>query len=200
MGRLRNLVITATALTVLATPVICAAAYAIALKNGRIYYTTAYWHAGSKIMFHAYGGMMGLDTNLVQEIKEVDDSKLDEFVSPSPRTNNNDNQDTEDPSANSDQSRTEETREKAAKDDEKNQAQKDKNIADMAYYRKKKSELKQALEQALETFRHASATHDAAAKKQALADMTALSQQTFALGDELKEKNGGVLPDWWEKE
>jgi hypothetical protein len=197
MRLLRKLVVTATALSVLVTPVIGSAAYAIYLKNGRVYYTNAYWYSGSKIMFHMYDGIMGLDNNLVQEIQETDDRKLDAFMTMSHSINNN--QDKEGPLAYREYSRAEEKRNKGTEDDEKNQAQQDENTTDLAYQQKKR-ELTQALDAALESFRHASAGQDAVAKKQALVDMTTFSQQIYALGDELKEKHGGVLPDWWEKE
>jgi hypothetical protein len=66
-------------------------------------------------------------------------------------------------------------------------------------YKEKKLRLQAELNKALEGFREASGNRDSEAKKKAIRHVTEASGQMLKLTDEVKEKNNGVLPDWWEK-
>ena len=65
-------------------------------------------------------------------------------------------------------------------------------------YTEKKLRLQAQLDKALEGFREASGHGNPEAKKKAIRDITEASGQMLKLTDEVKEKNNGVLPDWWE--
>jgi hypothetical protein len=69
--------------------------------------------------------------------------------------------------------------------------------ADAQLYRAKKLMLTDKLEQATNKHLEGSAAKNPESKKAALDDMREYSKQILDLGDEVKHKNGGVLPAWW---
>lgn len=70
---------------------------------------------------------------------------------------------------------------------------------DIESYREKKSELKRRFDEASEKYREALRRQDLAGKEKASEEMREFSRQAYDLADEVKEKNKGVLPDWWEE-
>jgi hypothetical protein len=48
------------------------AAFVIQLKNGNEFVTGRYWTEGTQVMFDVYGGVLGLDKNLVSKIDRSD--------------------------------------------------------------------------------------------------------------------------------
>ena len=48
------------------------AAFVIQLKNGNEFVTGRYWTEGKQVMFDVYGGVLGLDKNLVSKIDRSD--------------------------------------------------------------------------------------------------------------------------------
>lgn len=48
------------------------AAFVIQLKNGNEFVTGRYWTEGTQVMFDVYGGVLGLDENLVSKIDRSD--------------------------------------------------------------------------------------------------------------------------------
>ena len=61
-------------------------------------------------------------------------------------------------------------------------------------YRKKKAELSEKLEEAKKTYFE---TLDKSDKDSARKVMISFSKELFALEEEVRQKNNGVLPDWW---
>ncbi len=59
--------------------------------------------------------------------------------------------------------------------------------------------LKGKIDESVASYLEASGNRDPEAKQKAREEMTDLSGQIYDLTDELKEKNKGVLPEWWEK-
>lgn len=57
----------------LLTPAICFSAYRIHLKDGREFVTDRYWKDGDQIKFKRFGGMIGMQKELVRKIEEVED-------------------------------------------------------------------------------------------------------------------------------
>jgi hypothetical protein len=72
-------------------------------------------------------------------------------------------------------------------------------VIDFDYYRETKTALKEKLENALQRNREATARQDPDAKESTRQEYLEFSKQIIDLGDELKRKNKGVLPDWWEE-
>ncbi|MDZ7696960.1 MAG: hypothetical protein U5R49_08595 [Deltaproteobacteria bacterium] len=55
------------------TPALCFSAYRIHLKDGREFVTDRYWLEGGQIKFKRFGGVIGIQKELVREIEEVED-------------------------------------------------------------------------------------------------------------------------------
>ncbi|MCJ7687029.1 MAG: YgdI/YgdR family lipoprotein, partial [Desulfobacteraceae bacterium] len=66
-------------LTVIATaifivyPFSCFASYVIHLKDGREFVTDRYYEEGDQIKFKRYGGVIGIQKDLIREIEEKED-------------------------------------------------------------------------------------------------------------------------------
>jgi len=54
----------------LAYPVVGYASYLIQLKSGHEFIATRYWEEGGQIKFHAYGGILGVEVELIRKIEE----------------------------------------------------------------------------------------------------------------------------------
>ena len=76
-------------------------------------------------------------------------------------------------------------------------AEKDK--IDEGYYKKQKAQVTEKFEQAHERYLVASSRRDREAKKKAWEEFNQYASQFSALEEELKKKNNGVLPEWWNK-
>ncbi len=50
-------------------PSICFASYVIHLKDGREYATDRYWEEGGQTKIHRYGGVIGIQKELVPEME-----------------------------------------------------------------------------------------------------------------------------------
>ena len=53
-------------------PSVCFSSYLIELKNGSKFVTYQYWGEGSQIKFYYSGGVVGIEKDLVKEIRESD--------------------------------------------------------------------------------------------------------------------------------
>ncbi|MDZ7696959.1 MAG: hypothetical protein U5R49_08590 [Deltaproteobacteria bacterium] len=54
-------------------PSVCFASYIIHLKDGREFVTEQYYEEGDQIKFKRYGGIIGIQKDLVREIEETED-------------------------------------------------------------------------------------------------------------------------------
>ncbi|MCJ7684587.1 MAG: YgdI/YgdR family lipoprotein, partial [Desulfobacteraceae bacterium] len=54
-------------------PSICFASYVIHLKDGREFATDRYWEEGDQIKFNRYGGVIGIEKDLVPEMELVEE-------------------------------------------------------------------------------------------------------------------------------
>ena len=54
---------------ILLYPLICFASYVIHLKDGREFVTDRYWEEGEQIKFKRYGGVIGIQKELVPEME-----------------------------------------------------------------------------------------------------------------------------------
>ena len=53
-------------------PSICFSSYLIELKNGSTFITNHYWKEGRQIKFYCRGGVVGIEKDLIREIRESD--------------------------------------------------------------------------------------------------------------------------------
>ena len=170
------------------------ASYLLQLKNGNELRTSHYWEEGDEIKFYAYGGVAGIQKAFVSRVtisnlnyKEDPSSKEDieknraPLVSVDPKSKENRQM----------QIRTRESQsgENAEKDE----------LVDFDYYRERKATLKEKLENAIQRHREATARKDQEAKESTRKEYLGFSKQIIDLGDDLKRKNKGVLPNWWQE-
>jgi hypothetical protein len=174
-----------------------AASYQLLLKNGNEIKTSHYWEEGDEIKFYVYGGVAGIQKGLVSKVttsnvnyKEDSSSKehLEKSRAPSVLSGQK--------SKVSAQTRDSETPSRAdgggGKSGEKTES------IDFDSYRERKAALKEKLEDALQRNREATAKQDQGLKESTRKEYLDFSKQILDLGDELKRKNKGVLPDWWD--
>jgi hypothetical protein len=65
-----------------ALPPQASATYLIALKNGKEFVTARYWQEGKQVMFDTYGGVFGVDKDLIIKISASDRALAREPTSP----------------------------------------------------------------------------------------------------------------------
>jgi hypothetical protein len=165
-------------------PSICMASYLVQLTNGNQFITYGYWEDGTRIRFYSGGGAVAVAKASVSTIKEMDiamESRTDvRSIISSPKA-------------------PEMLPEKDGPGGETTAGKKSGHpIISLDGYKEKKLRLQARLDKALEGFREASGNGDSEAKKKAIRDITEASAEMLKLTDDLRAKNNGVLPDWWE--
>ena len=73
----------------------------------------------------------------------------------------------------------------------------DNDLADIEYYKKEKQRLEQELDEAKQRYLSSLESGDKKTKHAASRDALKINIQIDQLKKELKEKNKGVLPEWW---
>jgi len=195
-------IFTAIAVLCVICPTVCYASYVIHLKDGRAFATEQYVEEGDQIKFKRYGGIIGIEKDLVREIEVVEtvEELPDEKVSPS----------TPD-AAETGKREGEQVNEKAEKTGNGNRAKKEdeakqppqqgadkKNQGiDVTQYKHKKKELMARYEAAKKKLNDAVLRNDKQARWEAKKEMKQVHAALAELIREVKLASGGRLPDWW---
>jgi hypothetical protein len=168
------------------------ASYHLQLKNGNEVRTSRYWEEGDEIKFYIYGGVAGIQKEFVARVtisnldyKEETTARGDIEKSSAPLNISGQK------AKESATIRSGETEGTARASSEKGQ------LIDFDGYRKRKAILKEKLEDALQRNREAITRQDQEARESTRKEYLEFSKQIMDLGDELKSKNKGVLPGWW---
>jgi hypothetical protein len=154
-------------------PSVCFSSYLIELKNGSTFITNHYWKEGQQIKFYYRGGIVGIAKNFVKAIRKSDIAYKEETViqnaakKPQPQP----------------------LRQKAEKTDN--------DLIDIEYYKREKQRLEQELDEAKRRYLNSLEKGDKETKHAASRDVLKINIQIDQLKKELKEKNRGVLPEWW---
>jgi hypothetical protein len=170
------------------------ASYLLHLKNGNELRTSYYWTEDDEIKFFIYGGVAGIQKGFVTGVtlsnwnyKEGQSYQENIEKSRAPLV----------PGGSKSKEMPEiqggETGNKFGKATEKDA------VVDFDNYRERKASLKEKLEDALQRNREATAKRDQQAKGLTRKEYLEFSRQIIDLGDELKRKNKGLLPAWWEE-
>ena len=172
--------------------------YSIQLENGGQFITSQYWEEGNQIMFYIYGGIAGVQKNLVKSIKESkimyranDESKVSESSRNDRKASGPEKVENKEPVKG-------ESSTLAGTINKKKGEKQGTEGMDFEYYRGAKIKLRAQFDQAREKYLEASSNKDPEAKELARKEMVEFSRQIYDLANELKRKNNGVLPDWWE--
>lgn len=153
------------------------AGFAIQLKNGRILPTPEFWEENGIIKFYWESGIASIPKEIIRSIGFVKDAPVvkastlkDSITEPKP------------------------TPPKEKKTEEPGPG---KEKIDAGSYKKQKALFTGNYEQAYEKYLEASSRHDREAKKKAWEEFIRYGGQVSALEEELKKKNRGILPKWW---
>jgi hypothetical protein len=177
-------------------PDLSTASYRIQLRNGRHIATSQYWKEGHTIMFATAGGVGGVPESAVLHIQTIEDVPASELTGaaephgapPAERQGvPQAAQTAPSPAAQTAPSH-------AAVPGEGGKL----STRDLEAYWHKKEELKSQLDLAVERYRDVSSAHSPEEKAKIQREITAWSQQLFALRDEVQQKNQGRLPEGWE--
>ncbi len=204
MMTVKNTIFSLLFLLYIAYPLDIFAYYIIHTSKGNSFSTNGYWKERDKIMFYYNDGVMGINMKTVVKIEEKNkdiegqeiyydeksDSKHDDgnISSNQEKTLNITN-------IISEKNITREPKKERNKD-EKNKEE-DQEI-DMEYYTEKRLEIMNKIEEYLQQYQDSSSNRDKEGKREARAEMRKVSKGLFDLQDELKKKNKGVLPEWWQ--
>jgi hypothetical protein len=164
-------------------PLAHSASYIIELNNGREVVTSRFWEEGDEIRFYSAAGIAGVQKDFVKVIKEVV-ATSQARTAPTPEA----------PHPTGNTSAPPATIWGKAPNTETHRPPEE---TDFASYRPKKAALMEQLNGATTQHLEAIGAKNAEAKKRALEDMREVSRRLYQLEDELKEKNQGVLPAWW---
>ena len=195
---MRKLIVLVSSVSValLLCPSFGAASYLIRLNNGGQFVVSQYWEEDAQLKFYSHGGVVEIPKRSVAKISETNvaygagtDSGFEATVEDKVKQ-----EPTIAPSGKGQIPSQDDALRKKTRSTRKNKDE----VIDFEYYQKKKWLLKAKVDEALERFREASSNKESQAKREAIQDMTRISDQIFDLADELKQKNGGVLPYWWE--
>ena len=157
-------------ITFLIYPSISFASYLIELKNGSTFITNHYWKQKGQIKFYYRGGVVGIPKNFVKAIRKSD---IEETVIQNAAKK---------PQPQPPRQKTEKT---------------DNDLVDIEYYKKEKQRLEQELDETKRRYLSSLEKGDKKTKHAASRDALKINVQIDQLKKELKEKNKGVLPEWW---
>ena len=162
-----------------------ATSFIIELHNGHEVITPRVWEEGNEIKFSIYQGTAGVPRALVKRIKTSGLVNNDKVARSSiPQSPDETDKLTEKISQNETDIRDQERNVKSEAEDLMSDGE-------------KKSRLTSQLDAATKRYREASEAGNLDAKKSALNDMRAYRKKIFKLMDEVKNKNEGELPTWW---
>ena len=173
----------------LSVPSVCFCSYLIEIDNGNEYVTDQYWESGNDIQFNYFGGIVTLSMDSIVAITESDKPY---YEPPAP---------IEGKSA-SESAPTELRTGSVDGGKEGNQSEQAGSLegdVDLQEYRARNLALKDGLGSSLRALRESSRNRDKTGKEYARKRIIEYSSQLYELTEELKARNGGVLPEnWWE--
>ena len=170
------------------------ASYLLHLKNGNDLRTSSYWEEGDEIKFYVYGGIAGIQKEFVSGVTTLNVNYKED------RSYKENLEKSRAPLGVSGPKATESPSIQIGERENRPGGNAGKGEAvDFGYYRERRASLKEKLEDAIQRHREATARKDQEAKESTRKEYLGFSKQIIDLGDELKRKNKGVLPDWWQE-
>ena len=196
-------------------PCVCFSSYIIHLKDGREFATDRYYEEGDQIKFKRYGGVIGIQKDLVREIevveeieelpveKEKTESAKEGVSQPAKKEGAEKKGGVE--AERKVKAAKEEAPEKVAKEQEKpgevSEEEKKKaeqeNAAKIEALLEEKRKIMEERKSATAAFKEAKAKNDKAAAKKHFQRLVSLEGKSKKLEKKVKTAFGGKLPDWW---
>ena len=164
-------------------PSICFSSYLIELKNGSTFITNHYWKEGWQIKFYYRGGVVGISKNMVREIRKSDLPYKEEVV-----------EEKAPPVLDTPDVGSKEAGKKAGEE-----TKEEREKIDVTFYKNKKSALMESYREAKKKLQQATKDRNRALQREANNELKEISKQRAALAREIKGKNNGILPKWWQR-
>jgi len=194
----------------LISPCVVSAAYIIHLKDGRDFVTEQYSEEGDQIKFERYGGLIGIQKELVSKIEEIADlPKEKETPAVKPEAPEIGLETGHQENAGEGTAKAEEPKEEGA-DREKKAEGREQKISVAVSEKEKTTEIEMILDEKrqimerIETvvagLKDAQGKNNKAEKRKWLMERTKLLNTLSELENSVKSAHGGRLPDWWRKD
>jgi hypothetical protein len=170
--------------------------YLIRFKNGRTIKTPKYWEEKGEVKFQWEGGIASIHNGSVLTIRQVEEK----FPKKALKEEKKDS--TEQPQQPSLEAPKEAPQPGMSKVEPADQVEKAASSeilreSDVEYYKKQKAHYMEQYEQALQRYHEASSRKDVEGKKKAWEEFNRFGGQVITLETELKKKNNGTVPSWW---
>lgn len=185
-------------------PSVCFASYVIHLEDGREFATERYWEEGEQIKFKRYGGIIGIQKDLVRGIEVVEEveelreekekavpAKQEAPETPEKAVEVAKPKDQGEPEKGSEEEKGTAERPVAKEDDKEGQG------IDVEYYKNQQKELMERYKEAKKKLNDAILRNDKRARWEAKKEIKEIHEKLAELIRELKSTSKGVLPDWW---
>ena len=196
-------------------PCVCFSSYIIHLKDGREFATDRYYEEGDQIKFKRYGGIIGIQKDLVREIEEIEDvEKLPaekekaepakEDVSQSAKKQGAEKEGGAEAEGKVKEGK-EEVPEKVAKEqekpgevseEEKRKAEQEK-VVKIETFLEEKRRLNYEMKKVYSEFKEAKARKDREALREHFSKLKSLRDKLTELEQKVRAAYGGKLPGWW---
>ncbi|MBU4185417.1 MAG: hypothetical protein L6263_03960 [Desulfobacteraceae bacterium] len=178
---MKNYIAVIITIIFLICPSVCFSSYLIELKNGSKFITYQYWKEGSQIKFYYSGGVVGIEKDLVREIRESDLPYIVEEPRP------------------------------AIKEDAKAEAEykpepEQEKETRLLPHPEKEALLKEKMRITTEidgvraAFREAKAKNDSEQMQVEAKKLQSLKTELSRFRDRVKTAHGGVMPVWWDSQ
>jgi len=163
------------------------AEYVIKLKNGKSLQIPHYWVEKDEIKFYWESGIAGIPGESISSIAKVKKDPTEQQVL-SVRKMDGELKEVPAEPMKMTAERIGKSRTEAAREE-----------IDAEYYKKQKAFRMEKYEQAYQRYLEACSRRDEEAKRKTWEEFNKLGGQVFALENDLRNKNNGVLPSWWKE-
>jgi len=181
MNLMKNYIAAIISIIFLICPSICFSSYLIELNNGSTFITYHYWKEGSQIKFYCYGGVVGIQKDLVREIKESDlayREVIDEpYVPEAPEVQ----------------------AEAKGKSEEKKEKMTSVSDARDKALQEEKRRIMTEIQAARAAFVEAKAKNDRERMQAERKKLLSLQTELLKLREKVRDDHGGQAPAWWDE-
>jgi hypothetical protein len=166
--------------------------FVIHLENEGHFITSYYWEEGNEIRFNVPGGSMGVQKGTVKRIRRVDDRESPSVAAGSAVA--------EEGLKINPELLLEKGSREGGRPEQKPATAPDKGLEkpELDSLKERKQILTIKLNEALERLRQATRNQDVAEKEKVRGEMREISKEIYALTDDVRKRNNGILPKgWW---
>ena len=176
---MKNYIAAIITIVFLICPSICFSSYLIELKNGSKFITYQYWEESSQIKFYYFGGVVGIEKDLVRKIGESDLPYIKEEPRPAIKED------------------------AKAEDESKPELEQEKETQSLPYpekeaFLKEKVRIATEIESVSAAFREAKSKNDRKQIQVERKRLLSLQTELLKLRKKVMADHGGQAPAWWD--